>query len=312
VSRDIQASIPDLIQNHVRAETPRTFESFSQAAAENAASRIFLGIHYRFDAIEGVSAGDRIADYTFDNLLRPRDVGGTLHVPSADYVAQIDAYLNGTYKTLFTGGPGPGSFTPNEAFLNQVYLDVLGRRIDDAGHAAWMSALAQGMSREEVVQQILNSPECQMRAINQAYQDMLGRNADEAGLAASLQLLANGGTMTDVRASIATSTEFSSGPDFLDKLYHRILGRAGDEAGLNYWNSRLAAGASRLDIALAFLDGSECLDSRVAACYQNFLERAADPAGEEFWISLAQTGGDDPVRAGILGSLEYFQHVNPT
>lgn len=98
VSRDIHDMIPELVLDHVRKIRPRHFDSFSQAAAENAASRIFLGIHWRFDAIAGVSAGNRIADYAFDHILRPRSGRQVGHVASADFIRQIDAYLDGTYQ----------------------------------------------------------------------------------------------------------------------------------------------------------------------------------------------------------------------
>jgi hypothetical protein len=312
VSRDVQAAIPDIVMNHIRDLLPRSYQSLSQAAAECAASRIFLGIHYRFDAIQGVSAGDRIGDYTFDNLLRPRLVGGETHVPSVDFTGQIDAYLNGTYKTYFTGGPVTGNFHGNEAFLNQAYLDILGRRFDDFGRTTWMSLMQQGMSREEVMQGIENSPECHMRKINLAYHDLLGRRPDAVGLAGWTNLLANGGTMTDVRAGIAASAEFSSGSGFLDKLYNRVLNRAVDEAGRNYWNGQLAAGVSQLDVARAIFNSRECLGSEVDAFYQNFLERAADATGRDFWMSVLKSGRDDLVRAGIVGSPEFFAHVNPS
>src|SRR5262249_20294041 len=71
VTRDIHQQIPGLVMSFIREIKSRHYTSFSQAAAENAASRIFLGIHYRFDAIQGVNAGDRIADIDFDTLLRP-------------------------------------------------------------------------------------------------------------------------------------------------------------------------------------------------------------------------------------------------
>jgi hypothetical protein len=106
VTRDIHESIPPLILDYVRQVLPRHYESFSQAAAENAASRIFLGIHWRFDAIEGVSAGDRIADIVFDTQLHPHRGNGPTHVASVDFAAQIDAYLNNTYTTYFSGGRG--------------------------------------------------------------------------------------------------------------------------------------------------------------------------------------------------------------
>jgi hypothetical protein len=54
-----------------RRTVMRQFSNFSQAAAENARSRIYLGIHWQFDADMGVAAGSAIADYTFENYLRP-------------------------------------------------------------------------------------------------------------------------------------------------------------------------------------------------------------------------------------------------
>jgi hypothetical protein len=49
-------------QGGIRARSPRSFSSFSEAAEENAMSRLYLGIHWRFDATEGVKNGRQIAD----------------------------------------------------------------------------------------------------------------------------------------------------------------------------------------------------------------------------------------------------------
>ena len=49
----------------------RRFSSLSQAEEENARSRIYLGIHWAFDATEGVKQGNRVANYVFKNLLQP-------------------------------------------------------------------------------------------------------------------------------------------------------------------------------------------------------------------------------------------------
>ncbi len=76
-----------------RALIPRDFDSLSLAAAENAASRVFNGVHWRFDGSEGVRAGNAIADYVFDNLLRPRNGQGPGSIPDEDFEAQIDAIL---------------------------------------------------------------------------------------------------------------------------------------------------------------------------------------------------------------------------
>jgi hypothetical protein len=97
LSRDVYETIPELVVDHIRQIRPRHFDSFSQAAAENAASRIFLGIHWRFDATEGLSAGNRIADYIFDHEMRPLRGQGPKHIASVNFASQIDAYLNNTY-----------------------------------------------------------------------------------------------------------------------------------------------------------------------------------------------------------------------
>jgi hypothetical protein len=65
----------------VRPVVARTFDSFTEAKLENAQSRIYLGIHWRFDADDGIQTGDQVADYLFDNFLRPasafRSIDGT-------------------------------------------------------------------------------------------------------------------------------------------------------------------------------------------------------------------------------------------
>jgi Vanadium chloroperoxidase N-terminal domain/PAP2 superfamily len=44
--------------------------TLSQAIQENADSRVYLGVHWRFDAEGGVESGKRIAQYIFDHCLR--------------------------------------------------------------------------------------------------------------------------------------------------------------------------------------------------------------------------------------------------
>jgi hypothetical protein len=51
----------------------RTFASFSQAGIENARSRIYLGVHYQFDADRGLAAGKAVAVHLFRTLLYPLD-----------------------------------------------------------------------------------------------------------------------------------------------------------------------------------------------------------------------------------------------
>jgi len=46
----------------------RTFTSFTQAATENARSRIYLGVHYQFDADDGMATGTSIANLAVQRM----------------------------------------------------------------------------------------------------------------------------------------------------------------------------------------------------------------------------------------------------
>lgn len=48
---------------------PRVYNSFSAAAVENARSRVYLGVHYQWDADQGNIAGAKVADHVFGTLL---------------------------------------------------------------------------------------------------------------------------------------------------------------------------------------------------------------------------------------------------
>jgi membrane-associated phospholipid phosphatase len=49
----------------------RTFSSYTQAAEENARSRVYLGVHYQFDADDGLATGFAVADHIFASVAGP-------------------------------------------------------------------------------------------------------------------------------------------------------------------------------------------------------------------------------------------------
>jgi hypothetical protein len=61
------------LDNHgnVRPLIRRSFSSLSAAEEENGQSRIYLGIHWRFDKTEGIAQGRQVADYVIDNAFLP-------------------------------------------------------------------------------------------------------------------------------------------------------------------------------------------------------------------------------------------------
>jgi hypothetical protein len=64
----------------------RSFDSFSQAAHENGRSRIYLGIHWNFDDLNGESMGRSIGDWTIGHALQPRHGHGANDVADSSNV----------------------------------------------------------------------------------------------------------------------------------------------------------------------------------------------------------------------------------
>jgi hypothetical protein len=54
----------------VASDVKRTFTSFSAAAADNGRSRVYLGVHYQWDADAGISSGTAIGTWIVANRLR--------------------------------------------------------------------------------------------------------------------------------------------------------------------------------------------------------------------------------------------------
>jgi hypothetical protein len=102
---------------HVRPLLPRTYNSFSQMAGENAESRIYLGIHWQFDAVEGIRSGDGIGDYVFTHALRPLFGPRPVALPSMDPLAQIQLAVQ-LEDVAAHGGLSPTSPTVRQAAAN--------------------------------------------------------------------------------------------------------------------------------------------------------------------------------------------------
>ena len=72
VSDEFNGVTKGVNESSPRPVVERRFSSLSQAEEENGRSRIYLGIHWVFDATEGIKQGNRVADYVFKNILEPR------------------------------------------------------------------------------------------------------------------------------------------------------------------------------------------------------------------------------------------------
>ena len=70
----------------------------------------------------------------------------------------------------------------NAGFVQALYLDVLKRPADQAGLQGFTQALAAGVTRQQVAQIIVDSPEGITVDVQGLYNQLLHRNADAGGL----------------------------------------------------------------------------------------------------------------------------------
>ena len=57
--------------NRVRPCLKRKYPSLLDAMAENAASRVFNGVHFDFEGVKGCQSGMKIANYIWENKFLP-------------------------------------------------------------------------------------------------------------------------------------------------------------------------------------------------------------------------------------------------
>lgn len=255
----------------------RSYTSMSQAAEENGQSRIYLGIHWRFDKVQGIAQGNHIADYIFQHALQPR--------------------LHG-----------------NQAFVAHLYQDLLHRAVDPVGLSAFGTALDHGMSRTQVILLVEQSPEYRQVVVNDLYQSMLHRAPDATGLAGFTALLASGATVEQVKVQIASSNEYlqlrggGNTAAFLEAAYQDLLHRSLDASGAATFSAALQAGISRNAVVNALIQSGECLATIVENAYETYLHRHSDAAGLSVFTQALQSGvRDDQLNAAFLNSDEYYQ-----
>lgn len=131
-----------------------------------------------------------------------------------------------------------------QAWVEALYRDVLGRDTDAAGRAAWLQSLASGASRFNVAFRIAASVEHQALVVADAYQRYLGRGANAAEIAGWVNNLQNGTSNEQVAAAFVASGEFyarhgGSVPNWLNGAYQVVLERDPDPIGFNHWATYL-------------------------------------------------------------------------
>jgi hypothetical protein len=187
--------------------------------------------------------------------------------------------------------------------LQQLFLDVLGRPIDSVGAACFSAALAGGVSRAEVLGDLLGSTEYSLREIEpviRLYYAALVRCPDNAGLQKLTNALQAGAfTLTGAGDQFASSAEFLlnygslNNTRYVQLLYRNVLGRQADPAGLANLVGQLNAGISRGAVLIGFSE-SDAFKAAIAhqveivRLYYLLLKRMPTAAELQNWLGFLQ------------------------
>ncbi len=220
----------------------------------------------------------------------------------------------------FLGGSSPPrvvvALTPNQAFVNQAYEDLLHRPADPAGLASWGGALDQGtLTRTLVALGIVSSLEYRADEVQALYQQYLHRAADSAGLLGFTTFLMHGGMVEQAAAMLMGSPEFfqtqagGSNITLVQMMFQDALHRPANLGEQQIYLAALAV-LSRQQVAALLLGTPEYETGLVDGYYATFLRRPASPAEAAEWAAGLHNGlTDEQIIASIVGSDEYFHFV---
>ena len=178
-------------------------------------------------------------------------------------------------------------FSDDGTFVTILYRAFFNRDADTAGLNGWLTELAGGTSKEDVLNGFLYSQE--FANLTAAY---------------GIKPVPDGSSPSSIGGSVE---------DFVKRFYSVVLGRTADAGGLADWITQLErqtkAGG---DIAKGFFNSQEFtnrnLDNStfIDICYKAFFGRDADAGGKAYWLNLLDTGATkDSVLNGFIDSEEF-------
>jgi autotransporter-associated beta strand protein len=204
--------------------------------------------------------------------------------------------------------------TINEQFVNQIYLDVLGRPAEMAGLNYWVARLQLGATTTQIARGIVRSPDGMVTAVDATYRKVLSQKPTPINVISALT--APNASIVNLTAALLGSNQFyrkSGGtvPKFINAMSQIVLGTAPTAAQSAALTSQLASGESRSDVALGLLNSDQGKAHRVQTFYELYLRRPADSRGLRFYVNLLNQGfTDGQAQISILASNEFYFMFN--
>ncbi len=147
----------------------RTFQSFSQAAAEAGQSRIYGGIHWQFDNQAGLATGRKIGDLVFFQYLRPRGNAGNCAVSDTTLCLNGGRFqVKATWNTGTASGTAHavslGETTGRFWFFDEDNTEVVVKVLDACAAFQKHWVFASGLTNVEVLLEVTDTETGEVRA----------------------------------------------------------------------------------------------------------------------------------------------------
>jgi hypothetical protein len=216
----------------------------------------------------------------------------------------------------FKGAPGDtstpvaGQPSSNARYVQQLYLDLLGRTADAAAIATLGGLLdTNTQTRAQVAAAVLVSTEYRTLLLNSFYSQFLHRPLSSAEVTFWMPAFVSGMSDQQIESQILGSTEYftltgGTNSAWLAQLFTDVLGRTLDPSNEAFWTGVLA-GASRATVAQQILNSAEARNRRLQQYFQKYLRRPANATELAAFAALLTSSTDETVQSQILGAPEY-------
>jgi hypothetical protein len=214
---------------------------------------------------------------------------------------------------MMVGAVNAQPLTPNQKFVNQLYLDLLDRTPSTPELNALATPLdSASITRTQAAAVITSGDEFVGDQVTDFFQLLLHRTPSAGDAAPFVSAIKSGQTFEDTQAFIAGSPEYfanrsgSTNDGFLDAFFSDELNRAVDPISRSTFDGLLGGSTTRTQVAQLILTSTEYRQDLVTEYYNEFLRRAPDPSGLSGGVSFLGSSTDQNYIDTLLGSQEYF------
>lgn len=271
-------------------------------------------------AEDGVCEGEVIEPPLAVDTCPDEETAGSGSSGIDDLASEIDDIASGNSNDNVASGDnsasGGASADDDGDFVQNLYKKRLRRLGAQHEIDFWTKVMNEGGGRTAVVEGIETSLEARSSVVKNWYAQFLGRAAVNGEEGFWVKKLMDGETEEEVLSKIMGSAEFvercpeligadeASDETFVRSLYKVLLGRGATDAEVDGWVN-LKAVLGNDGIAKGFLTSMEFRSKAVFTFYDRLLDRDADQAGMNFWVSASMDLAK--VRRGFESSDEFFK-----